>query len=163
MSQRRLIWDESCAVCGFPRFFQNWSDFVTLISSTQKPADLGHHWRCQWYCWVDCEWKRWAYSAGSQKQPKIQNPLRSALLGTADAGITLMICKSDLVWGGRLVWCARFCMLAKKFWDGQKTGLLTHSGWGKKGNEEENGKYCRMLNLFKPLIQGWLWWHWIDG
>lgn len=88
---------------------------VCLISNTQKPADLGHHCRCQWYYWVQHEWRRWAYFSGSQKQPKTENALRSALPGTADARITPVICKSDLVWGEGFVWCARLCMLAMKF------------------------------------------------
>ena len=96
MSQGKVVWDGGCAGCGFPRFFQNWSDSAILISSTQKPADLGHYCRCKWYCWVKHNWKGWAYCSGSQKQPKIQNAPRSALSCTADAEVSPVICKSDL-------------------------------------------------------------------
>lgn len=67
---------------------------MILISSTQKPADLGHHYRCK--CCVQYNWKGWTYCSGSQKQPKIQNAPRSAPSGTADKEISPVICKSDL-------------------------------------------------------------------
>lgn len=142
--RRRLFW------LWLSRFFQNLNS-AFLISSTQKPADLGHHCRSKLYWRVQHSRKGWTYCSGSQEQPKIQNAPRSTLSSMADAEIFPGICKCDLESEKEEDMCGiqDYVYLLRNFATcllQQETSLLTY--WMREEGKIKGGRYYRILNLF---------------